>query len=206
MRRSGSWTPVFDYMLALLGIFLVIAITEKPQATPMRIDTLGIYAVEMTWPVSSNDDVDLWVQDPLGNVAWFGSLTSGSMTLNGDDLGCSSGTGYGQDKKHCTNGERTIIKAATPGEYTVNVNMYRKTDQASTRVTCELWELRGADRMLIRKQVVLVRQGQEATCFRFTLDLAGNASNFNTLPKTLIGSQPTVPGATSVPDPSGARQ
>lgn len=188
MRRTGSWTPVFDYMLALLGIFLIIAITEKPKATPLRIDTLGLYAVQVAWPGGSNDDVDLWVQDPLGNFAWFDALTSASMTLNGDDLGCSTGTGYGQDNKTCLNGERTIIKAAVPGEYTVNVHMYSKNQQGKTTVTCSLWELRGHDRVLITKKIILTHGGQEETCFRFTLDTSGNATNFNTLQKRFIGS------------------
>jgi hypothetical protein len=195
MRRGqGSWTPAFDYLLALLGIFLIIAITEKPKTTPMRIDTLGLYAVTVTWPGGSNDDVDLWVQDPQGNLSWFGALTSASMTLNGDDLGCSTGTGYGQDKKTCLNGERTIIKAALPGEYTVNVHMYSKNDPGPTQVTCSLWELRGNDRTLITKKVTLAGAGQEETCFRFTLDVSGNASNFNTLPKRFVGAAPAGRG------------
>jgi hypothetical protein len=195
VRRGGSFTPVFDYMLALLGIFLIIAITEKPKTTPARIDTLGLYAVEASWPLGSDDDVDLWVQDPHGDKAWYGGLTSAAMTLNGDDLGCDTGTGFGQDKKKCHNGERTIIKSAERGEYVVNVHMYVKNNARPTPVTCTLWELRGDDRMLKEKHVILVRQGQEVTCFRFTINAAGNVSGYSDLPKSLIGGPST--GGTS---------
>lgn len=191
MRRSGgSWTPVFDYMLALLGIFLIIAITEKPKTTPMRIDTLGVLAVTASWPAGSNDDVDLWTQDPQGNIAWFGQQDAGLMHLDSDDLGTAqSGTmnADGRVIRATDNGERTLIKGAVPGEYIVNVHMYSKNDPGPTRVIVQLWQLRGNDRVLISKEIVLVRRGQEETAFRFTLDAAGDASQFNTLPKSLVG-------------------
>lgn len=186
MRRSGSWTPVFDYMLALLGIFLIIAITEKPKTTPMRIETLGQYAVNIRWTENSDDDVDLYVQNPQGQIAFFSALTIGNMKLAGDDLGCYSGTAYGSEG-NCKNGERILITQALPGEYIANVHMYQKAEPGPTEVTCELWRLRGDDHVLISKKIVLVRQGQEVTCFRWTLNRAGDASNFNNLPKQFIG-------------------
>jgi len=57
-----------------------------------------------------------------------------------------------------------------------------------------LWRLRGNDRVLITKHEVLSRSGQEVTCFRFTLDRAGNASGFNTLPKFFVGSTASQAG------------
>lgn len=189
MRRSGSWTPVFDYMLALLGIFLILAITEKPKAIPMRIDTLGVYAISVTWPDGSNDDVDLWTQDPQGNIAWYGQLTAGLMTLQGDDLGTeTSGTIDTASGKvtSLANGERTIIKGAVPGEYTVNLVMYKKNDHGPVTAVVTLWRLRGADEQVRVTKIVLVRSGQEVTAFRFTLNRAGNASNFNTLHKSMV--------------------
>lgn len=178
-------------MLALLGIFLILAITETPKATPMRIDTLGVYAATLTWPNGSNDDIDLWVQDPRDNIAWYAQLTSGEMTLNGDDLGCASGTGYGLEgpASDCHNEERTIIKEAIPGEYTVNVVMFKKNDPGPTTCTVTLWRLRGDDRIMIEKHIVLMHTRQEVTAFRFTLNRAGDASNFNTLPKSLMNTQ-----------------
>jgi hypothetical protein len=178
-------------MLALLGIFLIIAITEHPKTTPMRIDTLGVYAVSITWPNGSNDDVDLWVQDPQGRIAWYGQRQAGLMNLQDDDLGTRhSGT---DSKGHIVvkpNGERVVIKGSIPGEYTVNVHMYSKSDAHETRITCTLTRLRGADAVVVEKQVVLVRRGQEATCFRFTLDATGDYSNINTLPKQFVGMTP----------------
>lgn len=187
MRKSGSWTPVFDYLLALLGIFLILAITETPKSVPMRIDTLGVYAVTVSWRAGSNDDVDLWVQDPQGRIAWFRQQDAGLMHLESDDLGTAvSGTFDGVVVRD--NGERTIIKGTIPGEYIVNLHMYTKQDPGATTCTVRLWELRGNDRIMIEKRIVLVRQGQETTAFRFTLNRAGDASRFNTLPKTFVGT------------------
>lgn len=192
--RGGSWTPTFDYMLALLGIFLILAITEKPKATPMRIDTLGVYAVIITWPSGSNDDVDLWVQDPKGNLVWYADRQEGLMHLERDDLGTRvTGTADGITVKE--NGERVIVTGAIPGEYTVNAHMYTKTDAGPTKITCTLVRLRGADTKVVAKQVVLKYRGQEVTCFRFTLNARGNASNINTLPKKFTGTNAADPAA-----------
>lgn len=186
-NRGGSWTPVFDYLLALLGIFLILAIVEKPKTTPLNIDTLGVYAVVITWPAGSDDDVDLWLQDPAGRLAWFSQQDAGLMHLAEDDLGtAASGTYDGVVTKE--NGERTIIKGAIPGEYTANIHLYQWATHTPIPVTCTLYRLRGDDKKIIEKHVLLVREGQEVTCFRFTLDAAGHVSGINTLPKRFVGA------------------
>lgn len=178
----------FDLLCCLLMVFVL----SQGQHKPPHIQTFGQFAVTITWPAHSNDDVDLYVRDPLGNICYFGALTIGQMTLEGDDLGtATSGTTTLPDGRVVVspyNGERTVLHAIVPGEYTVNVHMYNKADPGPTTVIVKLWSLRGNDQVVHTQTVVLTRQGQQVTAFRFTLDAAGHASNYNRLPAHLVQS------------------
>ena len=41
----------------------------------------------MDWPDNHPDDLDLMVQDPRGNVAWYRHKEAGFLTLDRDDRG-----------------------------------------------------------------------------------------------------------------------
>ena len=189
----------FELLLGVLFIFIVLVLTTTPKKpTPTKISTFGQYAVTATWPKNSNDDVDLWVEDPLGHYVWWNNQDAGLMHLESDDLGTMlSGTqrlADGKVIKVAFNGERTIIKGIVPGEYIVNIHMFRKVDKGSTPVVVQLWALRGGDRVLISKRIVLVRKGQEETAFRFTLSATGKASNFNDLQKRFVAQKEAQSG------------
>src|SRR5690348_8497241 len=174
----------------------MIFVLKQGHTQPPHIQPFGQFAVTTTWRGGSNDDVDLYVRDPQGNICYFGALTIGLMTLEGDDLGtATTGTTTlpdGQKVVSSYNGERTVLHGIVPGEYTVNVQMYQKNDPGPTSVTVQLWSLRGNDVMEHEQKVVLTRQGDEATAFRFTLDAAGHISNINRLPAKLV--QTTLSG------------
>lgn len=168
----------------------MIFVLSSGHSKPPHIQTFGQFAVTTTWPAGSNNDVDLYVRDPNGNICYFGALTIGLMTLEGDDLGtATSGTETLPDGRKVVtdyNGERTVLHGIVPGEYTVNVQMYQQNDPGMTPVTVQLWSLRGNDEMLHEQKVVLNKTGDEITAFRFTLDAAGHVSNINRLPAHLV--------------------
>ncbi len=41
----------------------------------------------MDWPDNHPDDLDLFVQDPAGNIAWYRHREAGFLTLDRDDRG-----------------------------------------------------------------------------------------------------------------------
>lgn len=182
----------FDLVVNLLFIFVVLAlIAVHAPKQPPQIRTEGLYAVTIEWPAGSNDDVDLYVRDPQGNIAYFGAQDVGLMHLDFDDLGTArTGTQILPNGKKVVvryNGEKTVIRAATAGEYTVNVEMYDKYDRGPTRVVVKLWRIRGAQ-LVYQREVTLREDGDERTAFRFTLSSAGAASGINRLPADLVGS------------------
>jgi hypothetical protein len=179
-----AWVAI-DFLSALL---LVVYTMIAPPPKPTSIDTLGQYAVEVSWPARMDDDVDTYVQDPAGNLAWFADSDVGLMHLEHDDLGKSSDSlqHAGRVAAVRTNAERVVMRGVLPGEVTVNVHAYRKVDDSGCPVTVRLYRLRGADEVLLERVLTLRQQGQEETAFRFTLDGAGRLIDHNRLSRKLL--------------------
>lgn len=162
---------------------------QKKVVEDSGLTTEGKFAVIMDWPNKSNDDVDLHVCDPNGNVAYFRSRDPGLMHLEHDDLGsrgdrANSSTG---EVEVDSNEERVIIRGIIPGEYVVNVHMYHKDDPEPIPVTVRLMKLKGMDNELVSRTRELSFNGEEQTAFRFTLHEDKSVTDINELPKSLLG-------------------
>lgn len=179
-----AWVAI-DFLCCLL---LVVYTMIAPPPTPASIDTLGQYAVEVTWPAERNDDVDTYVEDPAGNIASFMDSDVGLMHLEHDDLGTSSDRQeYGESVAEVRdNRERVVLRGVLPGEVTVNLHAYHLSADGCP-VAVRLYRLRGDDRTLLRRNVTLTHEGEEITAFRFTLDSSGKLIAHNQLSKSFVG-------------------
>ena len=161
-----GWVAI-DFLCCLL---LVVYTLIAPPRQPTSVETLGEYAIEVTWPAARDDDVDTYVEDPAGNVVSFTNHDVGLMHLDHDDLGRSSDREPYRSTvavvRH--NEERVVVRGVVPGEMTVNVHAYRMSAGTPCAVDVRLYRLRGEDRKLLERSVTLVRTGDEATAFRFT--------------------------------------
>jgi hypothetical protein len=180
-----AWVAI-DFLCCLL---LVVYTMIAPPTKPASIDTLGQYAVEVTWPAGRNDDVDTYVEDPAGNIASFSDHDVGLMHLEHDDLGAASDRIMegGNSAVVKDNRERVVLRGFVPGEVTVNVHAYRLAAHRVCPVEVKLYRLRGEDSTLLERRLTLGRQGEEATAFRFTLDRQGKLVDHNQLSKKLLG-------------------
>jgi hypothetical protein len=170
----------FDLVVCLLLVFLMLVLSLK-DTTPPAIQTLGTYAVVMTWEDGSVDDIDLYVRDPEGNICYFGYTDVGLMHLEYDDLGTDITRGVS------ARGERTVIRGVSAGEYTVNVHAYDKPSTGPVKVRVRLYRLAGEDTLLHEETVTLVRTGDEETAFRFVVKTDGSVVRFNRLPARMVG-------------------
>lgn len=180
-----AWVAI-DFLCCLL---LVVYTMIAPPPSPASIDTLGQYAVEVTWQANRNDDVDTYVADPAGNIASFSNSDVGLMHLEHDDLGRTSDElEYGGRLAEVRdNRERVVLRGVVPGEVTVNIHAYRLASRGGVPVAVKLYRLRGSDHTLLARTVTLRHQGEEQTVFRFTLDRRGELVSHNQLSKHLVG-------------------
>lgn len=175
-----------DFLSCLLVVFVAVALTSsRPQ-----VKTYGSYAVVMTWPNDGND-VDLYVRDPGGNIAFFARAQIAEMQLEHDDLGTAA-SGYGKGKLEV---ERTVIRTATPGQWVVDAHLYRRRDgSGAIPVTVSLWDLRAEDHVVKTRRVFLRGTGDEKTPFRFTVDAGGDVTGYSYVPVSLVSPTTAYPG------------
>ncbi|MBI2108921.1 MAG: hypothetical protein HYT93_01915 [Parcubacteria group bacterium] len=175
--------------LALLGfVAMVILLLPhiNPPAKQAKDDIVppGNVIVEITWPDSLDIDVDLWVEAP-GDVP-VGYSNQGGVLFNllRDDLGH-------QGDATNINYETAYTRGIVPGEYTVNVHLFRNganTYPVPVIVVLSLKSSKEArTKQILKTTVELHETGEEITAFRFSLTPEGTLidSSVHSLTKKL---------------------
>jgi hypothetical protein len=175
LRYAVALVVVVDFLVAVVQ--MQQAIIERASFQRPSVTTFGQYAVTMT--SKTHDDVDLYVRDPKGEIAWYGSLQAGALSMEHDTIPCQTDP--------CSAGEHelTVIREATPGEYIANVQVYN--GEAPAHVTVELWDLRGFHkRMILSRTFTVHGPGQQTTAFRWRLNGGGDYAGHTLLPADLL--------------------
>ena len=162
-------------MLALCGFVAIVILLLPHLNPPAKADNdpttpPGNVIIEIRWPDELDTDVDLWVQAP-GDVP-VGYSNKGGLIFNllRDDLG-----------RHADateiNYEVSYSRGIPGGEYTVNIHLYRNLSAqypVPVNVVASVKSsAKESARQILASKVKLVREGQEMTVFRFTLDPEG---------------------------------
>lgn len=175
LRYAVGLVVVVDFLVAVVQ--MQQAIIERASFTKASVTTYGQYAVTMTSKTA--DDLDLYVRDPTGDVAWYGSLQAGALSLEHDQIpGVTDPASSGVH-------ELTVIRESKAGEYVANVDVYDGNRPANA--TVQLWDLRGVHKRMILSRTIRVRfPGQQTTAFRWRIDASGNLAGHDTLPTNLL--------------------
>jgi hypothetical protein len=163
-------------MLALAG-FVAMVVLLLPHLNPPgkaaeeNTQPPGNVIVEVRWPDELDSDVDLWVQAPGDIPVGYSNKGGASFNLLRDDLGQrADATGM--------NYEVTYSRGIQPGEYTVNVHLYRNAANVYpipvTVVTSVKRSPKESAKQLLATRIELVREGEELTVYRFELSEEGD--------------------------------
>ena len=163
-------------MLALAG-FVALVILMLPHLNPPgekraeNVDPPGNVIVELRWPDEVDSDIDLWVQAPGDKPVGYSNKGGIIFNLLRDDLGRrADATGM--------NYEVSYSRGIPPGEYTVNVHLYRNPSRSYpipvTVVTSVKKTTKESAKQILASKYELGREGEEHTIFRFELDDEGN--------------------------------
>jgi hypothetical protein len=176
--------------LALCGFVAVVILllphlNPKQEAQAAVASTVpGNVMVEARWADELDTDVDLWVQAP-GDVPVGYSNKSGLIfNLLRDDLGRNADPTQ-------LNYEVSYSRGVPPGEYAVNLHMYRNKSKVSpvkvTVVTSVKKPNAESAKQILTSSVDLMAENQETTVYRFKLTDAGELvpGSVNSLPKPL---------------------
>jgi hypothetical protein len=185
-KSYGSGTSfldlLFNSLLAFVGFFMLtlMMVKEENDSKPSSVPKIE-FMITVTWPSSSNDDVDSWLVDPLDNIIYFNHREEGLMHLDRDDLGSKNDViklPNGKTFEYKENREVISIRGIIPGEYIFNLHMFLKREPYGCPVTVKLEKMNPFKTIAV-KEVVLLEAGDEKTVFRFKINKDGEVDSLS---------------------------
>ena len=190
--RDDGFDPfslmLFKALQVVSFLFFLAVLAMAPKASEGKIDSKAEFVITMDWPDSSPDDIDLMVQDPAQNIAWYRHKEAGFLTLDRVDRGGVHDTIRinGQRVSTPIREEVLTIRGIVAGEYVVNVSQYVSVGHKSVPVNVRVQKLNPAARVIYEGQLKVDHRGDEKTAVRFTLDGKGDVIDINHRQKSLL--------------------
>jgi hypothetical protein len=180
---------LFNTLVGFVFLFIISFLLINPSIKKADIKTKAEFVITVTWNDSSRDDVDTWLQDPVGNVLHFKQKDVGLAHLDRDDLGQINDTiilDDGRRIKYLHNQELTTIRGFLTGEWVLNVHMYNKLDENPTLVEVRIDKLNPKVETIFYKEIVMRSRWEEITVTRFVMTNDGDVISWDDLPKKLL--------------------
>ena len=202
MRKYQSNLAFVDFLfillLAFISMFILALILINPVTKKSEVERKAEFLITLEWDKESRDDVDIWVEDPLGKVVSFRNKTVDVMHLDKDDLGQINDTirfPDGSTQVIHLNREVVTLRGWVAGEYTINAHMYNKRDRTHpsdansyghpTNVKVEMLRI-NPYKILFEERFTLTHRGEEVTIRRVTLDKEGDIIATNKREKSFV--------------------
>lgn len=194
MRHSspigvGFTDLLFNALLGFVVMFVLAFLMINPVARTGAVDAKAEFLVTLSWPDGRSEDVDLYVEDPAGNLVWFRRREAGLMHLDRDDLGRSNDVirVSGREIVNPLNQEIVSIRGIQPGEYVVNLHLYRTAPESPpVPATVKVEKLNPKVEVVFYGEFVLGRPSEERTAVRFSVRADGDVTEVNQLAKALV--------------------
>jgi hypothetical protein len=179
---------LFKALQVVAFLFFLALLAMNPEAKTGKIDTKAEFIVTMNWPDNHPDDIDLYVEDPLGNIVWYHVREAGFMVLDRDDRG-------GINNSIMVNGKRisspireetVSVRGIVAGEYTVNTHYYLATQHDPVPVSVKVEKINPMVEVIYYDTLVLDHAGQEKTALRFRVAQDGSVTDISHTEKSLI--------------------
>lgn len=179
---------LFKALQVVAFLFFIALLAINPEAKSGKIDTKAEFIITMSWPDNHPDDIDLYTEDPLGNIVWYHEREAGFMVLDRDDRGGINNSVMIAGKKVTSpiRQETVSIRGIVAGEYTVNVNHYLATTNMPVPVTVKVEKVNPTVEVISYDNLTLDHTGQELTAVRFRVAQNGDVIDVNHRPKSLI--------------------
>tara|TARA_B000000460_G_scaffold243471_1_gene212394 strand:+ start:629 stop:1252 length:624 start_codon:yes stop_codon:yes gene_type:complete len=202
MRKYQSNLAFVDFLfillLAFISMFILALILINPVTKKSEVERKAEFLITLEWDKQSKDDVDIWVEDPLGKVVSFRNKTVDVMHLDKDDLGQINDTirfPDGSSQVIHLNREVVTLRGWVAGEYTINAHMYNKRDRSHpsdansyghpTKVKVEMLRI-NPYKILFEEKFTLTHRGEEVTIRRVTLNKDGEIVATNKREKSFV--------------------
>lgn len=191
-RRVAGSDPftdlLFNILLGFILLFFISIVYLNPEDDAGKIDIEAEYVITVTWEDDSEDDIDAWVEDPRGQVAFYKKRETEILHLDRDDRGMLNDkiTVEGKEVNNPLNQEVLALRGFMPGEYTVNIHYYESESFKPVSVAVKIARVNPVYEIAYYGTTTLEEKGVEKTAVRFTILPDGGIGNVNRLPKRLV--------------------
>ncbi len=182
-------TAILFKMIQALTFFFVLAVLfMNPEVKKGLVNPKAEYILTTAWADGSPDDIDMWVEDPKGNIVWFRNREADLVHLDRDDRGMLNDTleNDGKTLSNPLNQEVVTIRGVVPGEYVVNLHYYASETGQPVDATIRVDKVNPTLKVIHYGKLTLDKRGDEKTAIRFNLDADGNVSGLNQLFKSIV--------------------
>ncbi len=189
--NTGFRDLLFNILLVFVFLFFISFVLIAPVKKEADISIKAEYIITLTWDDAINDDIDIWLADPIGNILFFRNQDNGFMHLDRDDLGESNDTIIMPDGSTTViklNQEIISIRGFISGEWILNIHMYRKIYSEPVQVSVKVEKLNPTVKTIVYKEYLMDIAWEEITVARLIMTANGEIIDMNDLPKSLIQS------------------
>ena len=179
---------LFKALQVVAFLFFIALLVINPEAKQGKIDTKAEFIITSSWPDNHPDDIDLYVEDPLGNIVWYHQREAGFLVLDRDDRGGANDFIMVAGKKVLSpiRQETVSIRGIIAGEYTVNLNHYLATAREPVPIAVKVEKVNPIVEVIFYDTIILDHTGHERTALRFRLGEDGSVVDVNHREKSLI--------------------
>ena len=181
----GFTDMLFNMLLGFVFLFIIAFILINPITKKSDAPKKAEYLIVIEWDNDKNDDVDLWVRDPMGNTVSFVTRASGLLNLEKDDLGKSNDAvvlSDGTVKVLNINREVVTIRGIVPGVYNVQAHIYSRKglikEEKPGTIIVKVIKVNPYGEVYTGSTPYSIR-GQQITMLNFKIDNDGKFLGFN---------------------------
>jgi len=197
---------LFILLLAFISMLILALLLINPVTKKSEVERKAEYIIVLEWDNDSQDDVDLWVRNPLKKHVSFKNKVEGLMHLDKDDLGRINDTLVlpdGTRQVILLNREVVSLRGWHEGEYVINVHMFNKRTTIPTNITVQMIKI-NPYKILFEEKVVMLKRGEEMTIRRITLGRLGDIIDTNKDPASIINDPTEYTDSRVEPQQEGA--
>ena len=179
-RRPNNFDPftdlLFNILLGFTFLFFITILFINPISKLGNVNLKAEYIITVDWQDNLPDDVDIWVQDPNGEIVSYLKKDAGWLHLDRDDQGIINDVVIINNKEviYPINKEVVTLRGIIPGEYIVNLYLYEHKSKEPVEAKIIIEKVNPSLKLVYFNNAVLETKDTELTIARFNLDAKGD--------------------------------
>jgi len=179
-RKPNNFDPftdlLFNILLGFTFLFFITILFINPISKLGNVNLKAEYIITVDWQDNLPDDVDIWVQDPNGEIVSYLKKDAGWLHLDRDDQGIINDVVIINNKEviYPINREVVTLRGIIPGEYIVNLYLYEHKSKEPVEAKIIIEKVNPSLKLVYFNNTVLETKDTELTIARFNLDAKGD--------------------------------